>query len=149
MTDTARSLRQSERLAKRAAADSAPATEKAGLPVTKKAKTEVKPQKSNVEHLNVGGSLPDGIVLDDQTGQKVNVSDIVKTGTVVIFGKCIYRFNVYCDLEILIGCFILNCNHYRFDNSIDLLLLSWSLRLFFSILPFDMVLAIGFVFHIQ
>lgn len=148
MTDTARSLRQSERLAKRAAADSAPATEKAGPPVTKKAKTDVKPQKSNVEHLNVGGSLPDGIVLDDQNGQKINVSDIVKTGTVVIFGKCIYTFNVYCDLQVLIGYFIFNCDHYIFDDSIDLLLL-WSLLLFFSILLFDMVLAIDFVFHIQ
>lgn len=58
----------------------------AAAPAAKKAKTEAAPA---VLTLQVGDELPE-VVLKDQDGNDVNISDISKTSTVVIFGMIYY-----------------------------------------------------------
>lgn len=98
MTDAPRPLRQSSRLAKRAADAAAATTTIDPAPAVKKAKTSSKPSAAkpsspsetqpSSSQLSVGDSLPAGIVLKDHTGADVDISEIVKTSTsapVVVF----------------------------------------------------------------
>lgn len=54
-------------------------------PPVKKAKTEATVTKEKITTLSVGDALPE-VTLKDQDGNDVNISEIAKTSTVVIFG---------------------------------------------------------------
>lgn len=112
-TTEPKQLRRSTRVAAKRDAEEPAAPVEVKKPAAKKAKTakpDTKPAEDSSDageesNLSVGDSLPEGIVLKDHDGNDVDVSEVVKTGTVVIFGK--YHTRLFETVPIRMSMFMI------------------------------------------